>query len=316
MLIVVNLGARGGRARRRWPRVRAALEAAGVAFEAVETASEAEARARVAAAWAAGERRFVAAGGDGTVHGLLNVLREVGDATAELGAIGLGSSNDFHKPVGPEARLAGAPVRLGAATPIDVGLARFAGEEGPLERGFTINASLGATADANGRFNRAGWVLRALKRVHVELAILACAAATLLRLRVLALGVRLEGEEPQRLATTNLAVLKRVHVAGGMRYDTPVALDDGRFAVNWVGDVGRWRLVRAVIGLYRGRFRGTPGTAAWSAARLEVTAEGPTWLELDGEVWRAARVEFEVQPAAIRLCAPGLEPPQGTPPPG
>ena len=55
------------------------------------------------AALARGTRVFIAAGGDGTAHALLNALvdapgRPPLDALA-LGAVGLGSSNDLHKPV-------------------------------------------------------------------------------------------------------------------------------------------------------------------------------------------------------------------------
>ncbi|MCA8924975.1 MAG: hypothetical protein KDD82_24405 [Planctomycetes bacterium] len=306
MLIVVNANARGGRARRSWRRVQAALAAAGVVFEARETSSEAHAQEVVAAAWEAGERRFVAAGGDGTVNGLLNLLLELDLEGAELGAIGLGSSNDFHKPGDPAGSLAGCPVRAGPASPVDVGYAAFRDEAGSeRRRRFLINASLGVTARANGRFNTAGRFLRMLKRIHVELAILACACDALVRLRPETLRLVRDDAPLEVLRTTNLAVLKRVHVAGGMRYDTPVALDDGRLAVNWIGDVGRWRLLRAVVNLYRGRFAGTPGTESWFARRLEVASDAPTWLELDGEVWRTARVAFSVQSAGIRLCAPG-----------
>lgn len=305
MLIVVNANARGGRGQGRWPKVRAALEAEGVAFEACETQSAGEAQERVLEAWAQGERRFVAAGGDGTVNALASLLVERG-AGAELGAIGLGSSNDFHKPVERGHTLAGCPLRLGPAQPVDVGVARFVDTQGQVQVGhFLINASLGATATANGRFNQAGSGLRALKRVHVELAILACAGQALFGLRALPLRLTRDGGSSALLPTTNLAVLKRVHVAGGMRYDTPVALDDGLLAVNWIGDVGRWQLVRTIVNLYRGRFAGARGTASWLARTLTVESPTPTWLELDGEVLRARRVEFSVRSAGVRLCTPG-----------
>jgi diacylglycerol kinase family enzyme len=50
-----------------------------------------------------GETDFVAAGGDGTVNAVVSALVENASPDAlrriRLGAVGLGSSNDFHKPL-------------------------------------------------------------------------------------------------------------------------------------------------------------------------------------------------------------------------
>ena len=62
--------------------------------------------------------------GSGTVNGVLNAILAQG-ADVTLGAIGLGSSNDFHKPFAKDKRVGGAPVRLDASRAIraDVGRA-------------------------------------------------------------------------------------------------------------------------------------------------------------------------------------------------
>ena len=76
-----------------------------------------------------GIRTFIAAGGDGTVNALVDALVRLRGTIAlddlTLGAIGLGSSNDAHKPV--EREIGGIPVRIDAqrALPRDVGIARW-----------------------------------------------------------------------------------------------------------------------------------------------------------------------------------------------
>ena len=42
-----------------------------------------------------------------------------------------------------------------------------------------------------------------------------------------------------------MGILKKVYFAGGMHYDTPVAADDGMFAVNVWEPMGRWSIVGA-----------------------------------------------------------------------
>ena len=101
-LVLLNPAARHRTGRARWSRVAGSvlgpLEAA-----VVETDLEGRWRRAIAAALASGVRTFVAAGGDGTVGALADAVVESRGSIAlpdiTLGAIGLGSSNDFHKPV-------------------------------------------------------------------------------------------------------------------------------------------------------------------------------------------------------------------------
>ncbi len=135
-----------------------------------------------------GERHFVAAGGDGTVNLLLNTLlalkpeRETGLA---VGAIALGSSNDFHKPVQPWQCTGGISCKIdfSAATPRDVVHVSYSGKGGEACRFFLINASAGLTAEANAFFNNTDRLLGWLKQRYTDPAILYAAIRTILRYR-------------------------------------------------------------------------------------------------------------------------------------
>lgn len=106
LLVVVNHAA--ARARRAWPGVRAALEGAGVRFEAHETRAPGDAQARTREALRAGCRTVAAVGGDGTLGEVASGFFEdcealprgalparIGAADAALAVLPAGTGDDF-----------------------------------------------------------------------------------------------------------------------------------------------------------------------------------------------------------------------------
>lgn len=296
-LVLLNPNARHGQGCERYASVKWAVD---LRFDAkVVQTEQAGNDAPIRAALASGVRTFVAAGGDGTVNAVIDALvRLRGDIPLEdltLGAVGLGSSNDAHKPNACE--IEGIPLRLdvAGAEPRDVGFARWDGGE----RAFLVSASLGVTAAANGLFNRGDPVLRTLKRWWVDGAITWAAVRMLFGWHNVAATLVVDGESTA-IALTNLGVAKTPWLSGGLRYDTPI--EPRRFAVNLCEDMGRWRTLRTLGALACGRFAGLPGTRSWSARGASLVLSGPCDLELDGEVVQASRVQFELLPERIRLC--------------
>ena len=112
-VVLLNPAAGGRRRLARWWRARGSL-AAVCEPRVVETDLAGKWRAAVRREIEDGTRLFIAAGGDGTVSALADELVwargriPLGEFT--LGAVGLGSSNDFHKPFGRA--VGGVPVRI------------------------------------------------------------------------------------------------------------------------------------------------------------------------------------------------------------
>ncbi len=304
-LVLLNPAARHHTARERWSRVRSALRAR-FALSVIESDLAGRWRGEVLAAYARGVRVFIAAGGDGTVGALADVLaagRELPGVW--LGAVGLGSSNDFHKPVRGTA--AGVPARIDVerAAPRDLGLARWRDERGLAhERVFVVSASVGLVAEANACFNAAAdRCLRWLKRRFLAGAILYAAFLAIARHRGLRARLCWPEGAARELELASLSVLKTPHLAGGLRYDTPVAPADGLFAVNLAHRRSRLGLLALLARLARGRFLGAPGIEHRRARSLELASERPFALELDGETFRARAVRFELLEQRVRVCA-------------
>lgn len=305
-LLLLNPASGQGRARRRYRRVRGDL-ASRFDLAEIEMDSAGAWEERVERAAEAGVRIFVAAGGDGTVNALACALvsrrGKIPLPEITLGAVGLGSSNDFHKP--PCALVRGVPVRLQtrAAAPRDIARATYEDDRGvPRERIFLVSASLGVTATANALFNGGGRVWRFLKRRCVNMAILSVAVRAILRHRGIHAVLRLP-ESTEEVEISSLSLLKTPHLSGSLLYDTPVDPSSGLLAVNLCHGMSRLQLLSTLAGLRRGRFLGRPGTRHWMTNRITVELERAADLELDGEVFRARRVTFDVLPEKLSVCA-------------
>jgi diacylglycerol kinase family enzyme len=310
MLIVVNPQAGEGRGLARWREIEPKVRERVGPFRTVVTEDPESVPAVVAQRLAAGETAFVAAGGDGTVNLLMRSLVEHINSTdlreIRLGAIGLGSSNDFHKPIQTCGRIDGVPCRLDFASAKlhDVCLVTFQDEEGARRRRpWLINSSIGTTAEANHFFNHPNRPLRLLKRFAPGLAIAYAALRTLARRRSQDLTVTIDDSTELRIRVANLGVVKNPHLTGSLRYDSPIEPASGRFYVHLLADVSLARLLLALGRLARGRFSGQRGARSWRAVRVGVRSERPFALEGDGEVVLAREASFCVMPRLLRIAA-------------
>ncbi len=311
MLIVVNPNSGGGTALEKWQRIESRVEDIVGAFETVIVDRPDEARALVASRLAAGERQFVAAGGDGTVNLVVSTLVEaISDVDlrgVSLGAVGLGSSNDFHKSIDSAKRgsIDGIPYRLdfNASRFHDVGLVTFRDESGRRgRRTWLINSSIGVTAEANGLFNRSNTVLDLLKRWATPLAITYAAVQSILRRRTQDITISIDGSDAEMRRISNLGIVKNPHFAGSLRYASPHDPGDGHFWIHTLDAMSVPRLLVALTRLATGRASGQPGATSQCAGRVRIDSDRPFALEGDGEVVYARAASFCMIPRLIRIC--------------
>lgn len=304
-LVLLNPDAGGGRCLARWEAVRPAVNAA-FSARTLKLDASGEWEKTLRRALADGVRVFLAAGGDGTVNALVDALvrcrNRIPLACLTLGAVGLGSSNDYHKPFGRV--LAGVPLRIGPGTQFrDVGVARLTASNGSQrERHFVVSASIGLTAQANAFFSGVDRVQRWLRSRWTYGAILHAAGRTLARYHNLEARIELPQGETFTSRITNLSVTKTEWVSGSFRYDTPVQQDDGLLSVNLCEGMTRTAALHAMVDLARGRFMGRAGRRHWQVPNVTVEATESTVVELDGEVFEAQRVSFEVLREQIGTC--------------
>lgn len=308
MFVLVNPYAAGGRAGNRWSVVRDALIHEGVGIRECVAPSPADLLKEVRAAVDSGEVDLVAAGGDGTVNALLNAVMNCTEQSERrqlrFGAVGLGSSNDFHKPVSRTRAISGIPVAIDGANacPRDVGKMTFINGHGKQTRWFMINASLGVTAEANARFSHPDRFLRWLKRGSTPCAIWYAAVASIVMARNVPVSVSAGNHQPVTVALSNLAILKSPYVSGSLKFPGPFGPANGVFRIVLHHSLGRAGLLSLLFALGRGTLDGSPAMT-FDAATLVVSSRVPLAVECDGETFQSRHVECSLLPKTLMVCA-------------
>ncbi len=253
---------------------------------------------------------IISAGGDGTVNIILNNLMNLEGVKTEdfyLGGIGLGSSNDFLKPV--ETSIDSVPSRIRPEKSLlaDVGKVRFKGTDGEERtRYFIVNASLGVTAEANSNFNRGDQPIRFLKPRMLNVAILYTAVKTILAFRNFPVTLKVERLEEGmfeegKFCLSNLSVLKNQHVSGSFVYDQDIRKGDGWLGLNYCSEMSKWQMINVLWDLRRGRFAGKPQRFSMKVTKVGVLPEKFIALEMDGEVVNAKEIRFSLARRKINL---------------
>jgi len=252
----------------------------------------------------AGKRFLVSAGGDGSIHHLLNALMREGREMLDrvtLGAIGLGSSNDFLKPV--RSQIGGIATRINAHETIshDVGELTYIGKDGEAcTRYFLINASMGATAFGNHLFNDPGPVLAFLKRQCVPAASLFAALQAILQFRNIHGEVRWKGTKLVK-DITNINIIKLPYVSGGFHYRQPIEPDDGKLFLNICHSMDLAARLRSLYALSRGRLKEGKHVVAVPVRELSIATAEPEVFECDGETFMSPQVHIRIIPGILNI---------------
>lgn len=252
------------------------------------------------------ESRIISAGGDGSIHAIANILLHAGKAQQHvMGAVGLGSSNDFLKPF--QTLIGKIPVRINTAQPPvcqDAGEISYTDEKGVEQKKyFIVNASLGVTAEGNWNFNHPGMILKWLKRSSTGMAITFTALKTIFTYRNKPARIHFNGTERQ-IQVSNINILKIPYVAGSLYYRQAVLPDDGQLGLNICMDMNRIQLIQTLMQLEKGKFKIGDKRLSIFVDRFGLSADNPIIFECDGETAESSSINVSVKHKAIRLLTP------------
>ncbi len=293
--VIVNpsSGARSGE--RKWPRIKAMLDEAGLRFDGVLTEGPMHAAILAGEAADLGYDLVVAVGGDGTINEVVNgLIGPEGRGRVDLGIIFTGTANDFARnldlPPNLErnCHLMVSPRRMD----VDVGLVECIRDGQPRRRYF-VNVS-GAGFDAD-------WMEEA-RRIVLPLGPKGNYLAAFLRMAptyepkdyVLDFGDRQEKHRAYTVLVSN------GRYSGRIPFNPQGDLADGLFEVMAL-DLPTF--VEAVASSIFSRTEGHPGVQ-WSRAASVCMKSGERLsVQADGEVLGELPARFQVLPGALRVVS-------------
>ena len=291
-LAIVNPAAGGGRCGKLAKAALEKLRAAGVVLQEAETSAPGDATRLARAAYARGQRQFIAVGGDGTAYEIINGLFPAVEAAGKpvLGFLPLGTGNSFLRDFTSNgAEHAREAILAGSRKSSDVLCLRHSGG-----RLYFINLlSVGFTADVTAAANR---LFKGLGELGYLLAVLLCLA----RLRRRAFPLRADGDgEFDRRRCLFLSFNNSQFTGGKMRIAPQASTSDGLIEyVRW-GPIGRIGLLRNLPTLFDGTHMAHPLASRRGVRRIEFGLEAPIDVMIDGEVLTLKCDSVEVLPGAL-----------------
>jgi diacylglycerol kinase (ATP) len=305
-VVVLNPVSGGGAGRRVRATIERELGRRGVDFEIRVTEGAGHAAALASDAAREGAAVVVAAGGDGTIHEVANGLLNAAPHGAALGAVSVGTGNEFVKVIPglhPTTR-AFDTIAAGASGLVDVGLARW-GERAE----YFINAmGTGVDVDVARQIQRS-------RRLPGGLVYLSAVPRALARFRATPLRAWLDGQLVCDAPTMMLAVGNGRSVGGSFRLFPDASPTDGLFDICIIDDVRGFAILRPLVALLRGTHTHMPVVHMHRGrtVEIELPADTPLRFQLDGELRDgndATRLRLELRPAALRVVTdapPGPE---------
>jgi diacylglycerol kinase (ATP) len=291
-IAIVNPAAGGGRAAKLAGPKLAELRMKGLPIDVIASSAPGHAAQLAKEAYAQGYRRFLAVGGDGTAHEIVNGIFSGGPPThgVALGFLPFGTGNSFLRDFAKDGASASIAALLhDRKRPVD--LLRLTHTTGEI---YSFNlVSVGFAADvaaiANRYFKPIGH-LGYLVGVFVRLA----------QSRRRAFTLRTDDDSSWDDRPCLFLSFNNSKYTGGTMLVAPDAdTSDGLIEfVRW-GPVGRLNMLRLLPGLYDGSHIKHPLASRKSVRRIEFNIGGPVDVTIDGEVFTLELRTLDILPAAL-----------------
>ncbi len=301
--VILNPFARRWNARGRTDAVHAALRAAGLDYELIETKAVGEATRAALDGARVGVDAIVAAGGDGTVSEVVNGLLTAAGAgpTKPLGVLPLGTGNDFAEMAGlpHDLQQAAAVLAAGNVRRIDAGRVTYARADKPAAaRYFDNNCAVAMESMVTIENMRIHWLSGNLRYV----------VALLRAMRKLkAWQMRITWDDGGYEGPVNLfSVCNSPRCGGVFRMAPDARLDDGLFDFVLAPELSKLEVLGLLPKLFRGTHVRHPKIVYKRARRITIESNPGTPIHADGEVLTesATHIDYEILPGKLTLLTP------------
>jgi len=291
-IAIVNPAAGGGRAAKLAATEIARLREQDLRIDVIASTGPGHASELAREAYDQGYRKFLAVGGDGTAHEIINGIfsRERAVQRVELGFLPLGTGNSFLRDftnAGAESSL--DALKTGRKRRVD--LLRLYHSSGTI---YSFNLlSVGFTADVGAITNR-------IFKPFGHLGYLLGVFVKVVQLKRRAFKMRCDDDREWDERRCLFLTFNNSKYTGGTMLIAPHA-DPSDGAIEYVrwGPIGRVGLIRMLPRLYDGTHIEHPLASRRSVRRVEFDLEGPIDVMVDGEIVTVQCQILEVLPGAM-----------------
>jgi diacylglycerol kinase (ATP) len=291
---IVNPAAGGGRSAKLAGPALARLREAGIGVDVIASTGSGHAIDLAREAYGQGYRRFLAVGGDGTAHEILNGVFSAGvpQKRISLGFLPLGTGNSFLRDFttdGTESSL--QAILAGRKRSVD--LIRLTHSSGQI---YSFNLlSVGFTAEVGALTNRY------FKRLG-QLGYLLGVFVRVAQLRRRAFALRCDDDQDWDERRCLFLAFNNSKYTGGTMLIAPHADPaDGLIEfVRW-GPIGRCGLLRMLPRLYNGTHIEHPLASRRRVRHVEFNVRVPVDVMIDGEIAKLECRSLDILPAAVEI---------------
>jgi diacylglycerol kinase (ATP) len=295
--IILNPVAGRGRGARVESELRRYLEAEGLGFDLVHTAGRGHAAELAEQAARDGFELIVAAGGDGTVHEVVNGLMTAsgGLEAGTLGIIPIGSGSDFAHTAGVPSDLRAACRRLahGQVKIVDVGRITMPGR---ATRYFDNTLGIGFDGVVTVEAVKVKWLRGLALYLPVVL------KTVFLSLKVPRVSIEYDGEEMD-LPALMVCVANGPREGGGFFVAPQAQPDDGLFDLCITREVSRLAMLGLIPHFMQGTHVDKEPVTMTRARRVTISSPDDLVAHVDGEVLctDGHQITCEILPRRLRV---------------
>ncbi len=298
---IANPVAGRGKALRARKRIEKALRAAGLPFEWHTTQAPGHAISLVSQAISVGYRRFIAIGGDGTGHEVINGMMSQSDLPASelyFSLLPIGTGNDWQRCYSLPRRLNIWVKRLrhGQARWQDIGRIHY-WHNGQLQMRYFFNVVGLAYGGYVGKVAASRRWTSFNKAMYLWLVLRCLFEYTLPEAQITFGKNQVQG----KVYTIHVGICP--WSGGGIRMVPQAQPNNGLLALTWVGAVSRWEVLRAIPLLYNGKIGTHPAvqTTQVQSVHIEPMNQSLIDVEADGEYLGKAPAYIDIIPRALQL---------------
>lgn len=298
--VIINPTSGNGSSKRKWPRIKALLNAEDFDFDSAFTEYEKHSVLLVQIAVKQGFRNIISVGGDGTLHNIINGIQRqnsVNSSDIQIGVVPIGTGNDWIKtyniPINNEKAI--SIIKRGVLRQQDLGKIEFIDQK---QEPIYFNNLAGVGFDGFvvskvGKYKNLG-----------AIAYLIGAIAGLFSFKNFSSTITLNETE---IRTKSLMVLAGLckYSGGGMQLTKDPNPNDGLFDVSIAKDLSKFDILKNLSNLFNGKIVDHSKVENYKVSELSIiiTSKVKPFIQADGELIGTGSIRLKIVPRAFTFYA-------------